>query len=370
MKNALEKGRIGSRQLAILIIFMTVGDSILILPSLTARAASQDAWISAIAGCLLALPMLWLWMALAGRYPQSNLAEYARGLLGKRAGGFVSLYYSIYFFFVSTGLIRELGDFFTIQIMPETPLRAVHLLILLVIAWGLAGGLEAIVRTSELFFPWFILLLLALLICLTPLLTPDNLKPMLSEGVSPILHGSLYVLVYPFAELVSLLMVFPYVARSRSTKRDILLAASIGGLIMFTVILFSLMVLGSYLTSNQVYPTYALAKKINIGSFLQRVEAVVAFVWVLSTFFKTSIHSYAFLLGIAETFKLRSYRRFIGPFVLLQFGLTYLITPNFAFYTDVLFKYWPFWDLTNAVLLPLVLLLAHSASRKRTALKA
>ncbi|WP_158630027.1 endospore germination permease [Cohnella sp. AR92] len=370
MKNLLEKGRISTRQLAILIVFMTVGDSILILPSLTAEAADQNAWLSVILGGALAMPVLWIWGALARFYPQANLIEIVQSLLGKWLGGAVALYYSVYFFFVAAGLIRELGDFFTIQILAQTPLRAIHLLLLFVLAWGLAKGLEPIVRTGELFFPWFLLMLTALIVCLTPNLRPVNLKPFLSEGISPVLHGSLYVLVYPFAELVALLMVLPYVNRKANTKRDYYLAALFGGLIMLIIVLFSLLVLGPFLTSNQVYPTYALAKKVNIGNFLQRVEAVVAIIWVLSTFFKTAIHSYAFLLGMAETFKLQGYRRLIGPYVLLQFGMAYIITPNFTFYTDVLYKYWPFWDLTNALLLPLILLAAHAAGRKRTAVKA
>ncbi|MEK4066643.1 hypothetical protein NYE65_09000 [Peribacillus sp. FSL R5-0717] len=40
----LEKGKIGSRQLLILVILYTLGDSILVLPSVVAFEAEQDAW--------------------------------------------------------------------------------------------------------------------------------------------------------------------------------------------------------------------------------------------------------------------------------------------------------------------------------------
>lgn len=42
----LEKGKIGSRQLMILVILYTLGDSILVIPSIVASEAEQDAWIS------------------------------------------------------------------------------------------------------------------------------------------------------------------------------------------------------------------------------------------------------------------------------------------------------------------------------------
>lgn len=42
----LENGRISTKQLAILVIYFIIGDMLLILPSLTAAASKQDAWLS------------------------------------------------------------------------------------------------------------------------------------------------------------------------------------------------------------------------------------------------------------------------------------------------------------------------------------
>lgn len=53
----LEKGKIGSRQLTILVILYTLGDSILVLPSIVASEAEQDGWVSGIIGVAIA-PLL------------------------------------------------------------------------------------------------------------------------------------------------------------------------------------------------------------------------------------------------------------------------------------------------------------------------
>ncbi|MDQ0493800.1 hypothetical protein QOZ95_001962 [Paenibacillus brasilensis] len=41
-----------------------------------------------------------------------------------------------------------------------------------------------------------------------------------------------------------------------------------------------MLVLGPDITARNIYPGYALAKKISIGHFLQRIEAIMATMWL------------------------------------------------------------------------------------------
>ncbi|WP_255654344.1 GerAB/ArcD/ProY family transporter [Cohnella sp. REN36] len=68
-------------------------------------------------------------------------------------------------------------------------------------------------------------------------------------------------------------MLWPVVRPSRKLARDFLLAVAIGGFVLLLVVLISITVLGPFLTAHQIYPSYALAKKISVGHFLERVEA-------------------------------------------------------------------------------------------------
>ncbi|NCT36478.1 GerAB/ArcD/ProY family transporter [Bacillus sp. EB93] len=79
----LEKGKIGSRQLMILVILYTLGDSILVIPSIVASEAEQDAWISGMISVAIApLLIVLIYEALRKCYPDLTLVEYSQKFWG------------------------------------------------------------------------------------------------------------------------------------------------------------------------------------------------------------------------------------------------------------------------------------------------
>ncbi|QMV43121.1 GerAB/ArcD/ProY family transporter [Cohnella cholangitidis] len=361
----MANGKISVQQLAILVILVVIGDSILIAPSLVTVFAKEDAWISGVIGVMIGVLIAGLLYAVSRMYPQSTLIEFNRTLLGRWLGGAVSSLIIFYFLISTCGLLREVGDFITTQMMPETPIRAIHLLLILLLVWALRSGIVTISLSAELLFPWFIVFLMALLLCLLPQVKMDRLQPMLGHGWLPVFHGSVYVIVFPYAEMIIFLMLFPLVDRKAHTGRDYFLAAAIGGLVLISVIIVCILVLGSYITAHQVYPTYALAKKISIGRFFERVEAFLALIWIISTFFKTILYGYGFVRGFSQLFGVRDDRTLIMPAGFLFFGIAYAITPNVVYYNDLLKRMFPLWDFANALLLPLLLIAVHLIRKKR-----
>ncbi|MCS7464707.1 endospore germination permease [Paenibacillus doosanensis] len=361
----LSNGKISIQQLAVLVILVTVGDSILILPSITTNAAKQDAWLSGIIGIAGGLIVLAIALYASSLKPEFTYVEFTRFLLGSWAGGAVSLLYLLYCLFNAAALLREIGDFITTEMIPETPERAVHFILILVLLYALVRGIEAVARAGEILLPWFGLFIVALIILLLPQAKFVKLLPIMGDGVAPVLRGAVYVASYPFAELSSLLMILPYVKRGKHMRKDFMLAALIGGICVVSVIFVSVVVLGSYITAHQVYPAYGLAKKISIGHFLERLEALLAIVWIISTFFKCTLFCYAFSWGTVQLFNLRSQRFLLIPFGLLLFGLAYCLSPNLTFYNELLEHHWLFWDLTMMLAIPLLLVSVYFARRPR-----
>ncbi|GAA3400574.1 endospore germination permease [Paenibacillus hodogayensis] len=363
----MEQGRISSRQLAVLIIYFIIGDMLLILPSLTISAAKQDGWLAGWVGFLIGWPIAWLLFRFSRLIPGLTLIQYNRRLLGKWVGGIVTLFY-LYYYLVTTGvLVREVGDFFSTQIFPEMPINAIHFMLIITLVWGIKCGLESIARSGETFFPLYIFLFLALFLLLIPQAELVRLRPVMGEGVRAILHGSLYSTTFTFCELNTVLMILPYVVNNNKTERDFLLGTFIGGMAICSIILLTILVIGPNLASSHLYAAYAAAQKINIGSFLQRVEAILAINWILSTFFKTIVDFYAFLLGTAQFLNLRDHRQLAVPGGMLVFGAAFAVSANVVYFNYIV-EYYIFWDLTCAVAIPLLLYIVYKFRSNSSAL--
>ncbi|CAM4320397.1 spore germination protein [Paenibacillus alkaliterrae] len=352
----LEDGKIGVRQFTVLVTIFTIGSSILVAPAGLASEAKQDAWIAAILGVGVSMVFVWLYNTLGTRFPDMTLAEYSEHILGKWAGKIVSLLFVSYFFILAALLLREIGDFMTTQIMPETPIQSIHIIFIGVVLMGTRLGLEPLTRASEIFFPWIIGLLFFLVMALTTEIDFQRMEPILGEGIKPIMRGAFPFLGLPFLELVVFLMIFPYVNKTKEAAKALFVGTLIGGIVIIVITMLTIIVLGSDLAARQIYPSFVLSKKVNIANFLQRVENIMAGIWFLTIYFKLTICFYASALGLAQTLKLRDYRVVTFPLGMILVVLSLVASPNIVYFLTFVKEIWTPYSLTYGLLLPLILL--------------
>ncbi|WP_272949081.1 GerAB/ArcD/ProY family transporter [Paenibacillus contaminans] len=352
------------RQFTILVFLIAVGDSILILPAIPAAEAKQDAWLSGILGLLTGLLVVYLIGTVGRLYPRLNLIECNAKIFGAWFGTIASLLFLGYIYYNAVGLVRIISDFMATQIMPETPIDAVHILFLSIIFMSLRLGLETIARASEIFLPWFVLLFLGLVLFLVPQVDIEQLHPFFANGIKPVLRGSIFSATNPYIELVPLLMIFPYVNRTEKLRKHLVAGALFAGIVLVIMIALSILVLGADFTSRNMYPSYTLAKQISIGHFIERLEVIMAIMWIITVFVKASIFTYLLQLGLAQLLKLRDTRVLALPLVFILAGSATAFAPNITSFNYATTSYWPFFDMTFGLALPVLLIGVHALRRR------
>lgn len=360
-----EQMKIRPWQLTVLVTMITVGDSILVLPAIPAFQAKQDAWISAIVGLLAGLAIIFLFVKASKLNAGLTLVELNRHILGRWVGPVVSLLFLLYLLITISAILREFGDFSVTHMLPGTPVEAVLILFLLPVIAGAWLGLETVSRAGEIFVPFFFLFVLVLTFALLPQLNWHNILPILEGGIKPILRGSFACISFPFAELVVLMMIFPAINRPDETMRSMQRGALIGGIIIITAILFSVLVLGAESAGRDQFPSYELVKTISIGKFFERAEEVFAVLWFITGFFKVTIFFYSFNLGLSQLIKLNDRRIAMLPVGMIAIALAILIAPNITYYNYFISRYWYYMDFFFSVGVPLLLFVVYVFRRKK-----
>jgi len=360
-----EHGKISVRQFMVLVTLYTIGSAILVIPSAIAAYAKQDAWIAAIVGVGAGLLLVWLYLAVGNLFPHMTLMELNEKLLGKWLGKTVSLLFTTTLFVSAPPFILfYLGNFMTTQILPQTPIQAINIFFAIIVVMGMRLGLETLARSAEILFPWFVLLFIGLVLFISPQIKLENLSPVLGTGVKPLLPATLSFLSIAYLPLVVFLMIFPYVNQQQEARKAFFIGSLAGGLVMIIMIALAILVLGADITERQMYPSYALAKKINVGNFLQRIEAIMAVMWFISLYFKLTFYFYSAVVGFSQIFNLKDYRPLVLPFGMLLVVLSLIIVPNVVYGQTWDAKTWMPYSLTIGFLYP-VLLLGVSACRKK-----
>jgi spore germination protein KB len=363
----LEKGKINAGEFFILVIVFTMGGTILVAATGLAEVTKQDAWIADPLTILISLFFIFIYNQLVTLYPSMTYVEYNEKIFGKWIGKIAALLYLFYFFILSSGMLREIGDFFTTHILVETPIQMVMIIFLFTSLIGVRLGLEVICRTVLIFFPWIVIMLLMSFLFLIPEIKLENIQPIFGEGLKPIIKGSYHILGLPYLELAMILMIMPYVTDKTATKKAFYRGMVIGGIALFITVAFCILVLGSDITARQAYPSYILGKKISIGGFFERIEAIVAFIWVFTVYFKLTIINYGLSLGLAQVLGLKSYKILLFPLAFLIITFAIFSFRDIVHFHDFLAKAWTPYSLTICFILPLLLLMVGTIRKKSSA---
>ncbi|MGG3283895.1 GerAB/ArcD/ProY family transporter [Paenibacillus solani] len=363
----MPKVKISLRQVSILTAMYLIGSAILILPSGMASMAKQDAWIASLVGMGFGFIILTVQWQLSRKYPETNLLSLSEKLLGKWIGKTVNLLFLVTLFLGGPApVLHDVGLFMTVQMLPETPIQAIIYLFGLLVILGVRLGLEVLARSAELLFPWFLLLFISMSILLLSTIKWENAQPILESGVSPIIPAAISFVSIAFLPNIVLMIIYPgSVNRAEDTHKAVYIGSLIGGLVLFMIIALSILVLGPEVTARNQYPSYMLAKKINIGNFLQRIEAVMAVMWFITLFFRISLYIYAITIGLSQIFNIKNYQPLVLPIGWIMAMVSVFIYPNVPYETQFNEKTWGPYTITVGFLFPLLLLCLHFLRKKR-----
>lgn len=354
----MEKIKISSRQFLVLVILHTIGTAILIIPSSIAQEARQDAWIAAIISVGLGLLLVMLYITLGNMFPNMTLIEMIEQTLGKWLGKIVSIFVILFSLTTAAELLYFIGEFITTQMMIETPIAAIHILFALIVIMGIRYGLETLIRSAEILFPWFIFLFLILFFFIAPQIQFQYIQPILEIEIKPMVRAILLFTGVVHLPLFVLLMIFPvHINKPKQAKKAFFLGACIGSILLVIIIALSILILGVNATVRQVYPSYALAKMVNVGNFMQRVEVIIAFMWIITIYFRLTVYFYLTVIGLSQILKLKNHRPLTLPLGMILVTISLIVHPNTPHSIEYNANVWVPYIFIYGFILPLSLLI-------------
>ncbi|MFJ7666659.1 endospore germination permease [Lysinibacillus sp. NPDC097195] len=354
----MEKQIISSRQFTIITLLYSIGTAILIVPASITKALHQDAWIGATLGVLLSLLLVKLFITLGNQTPDKSFIEANNKIFGKYFGTLTSLGFLSLTFFSASELLYFIGSFMQTEIMPETPTLSFAVLFTIIIVFASYLGIEVFARSAELLFPIFMFIFIVFMICISPQINIENIQPIFETKTKPLLISTLtFMSIFSFP-LVVLLMFFPSsVNVIKSAQKGFYIGTIIGGGVLIIIIALSTLVIGPTNTSIETFPSYALAQRISIGNFFERIEIIMAIMWIISIYIRTFIYFYATVIGLGHVLKIKDSRPFILPLGMCMIALAQIAHPNIVHSNNYNQKIWPLYSAVFTVLLAILLLI-------------
>lgn len=336
----MEKGQISAGQFFILIFGYLLGTSFFFRPGGLIALAKQDAWIVPLWAGAAGVLMTLIWIKLANHYPGLTIIQICTKAAGKGIGGLIALLYIGYFVHLSALIIRNLGDFMKVTLMPRTPITVFHVMFLLIICYAVIKGVETIARATQLLLPLVTLTFLFIFVVALYEWNWDRFQGMFRMNVWTTMKETRSLLAFPYMDSVVFMMLFPYV-RSK-IKVSFILGVVVATLLLSLIVFFTIGVLGVTRASHETYSLFLIVSEIHIGTFFENLESTIALILLVAIFIKLSVAYYGAVLGLCQLFRVNDRSWLAISLILLISGLALgfdNVLENMEFSNNYYFEY-------------------------------
>ena len=362
MRGTMEKETISTSQ-GFSILSLFIMGSTLIMG--TAPEAKRDSWIAVIIATIAAIPLLLSYAAISRAFPEKDMFDILEILFGKIFGKIISALYVWYFFHLGSLVMRNFGEFMNTLAMPETPMFVPMICIGILCIWVSRAGIEVLGRCTKILLLTCGIVVIIIQCLAIPYLDIHNIKPILGQGLKPVINGAFSSLSFPFAESIAFLGVASCLGKNSSSRKIYIRSLLFSAFFITIIALRNTMVLSSNIIEIIYFPAYSAVGRINIGDSIQRMEGTVAIIFATGVFVKVSICLLASSKGVSKILGLKSYRSVVIQIGLLMSYLAYFIydsTMDMEYWAFSIYRYYAF---PFQIIFPIIIFIIIEVKRKK-----
>lgn len=360
----MNKEVISDKQGISLMVLFIIGESSILTMGLEAK---KDLWIATILAIFMVLPIMAVYSRIHHLFGDKDFFDIVEFCFGRFIGKIIIVLFTWYMIDLTSLILRDFGNFINTVSLPETPIIIIMISLITICTWSVKEGIGVMGRWSNFFLTVVIIIMFSTILLLIPNMNINNIRPVLYNGIKPVVKGAFGTVSIPFAETVAFTIAFSKFKTQKSPYRIYIIGLLLGGIGLFIISLANILVLGTDSTLILYYPSYSTVKKINIGEVLQRLEVVVALVFILGGFIKVSITLLAACKGVTKIFRCNYYQFIVTPIALLILNLSYFEFDSVMEYMDWNKKIYPYYAFPFQVILPIIIWISAEVKKKQLA---
>ena len=357
---------VSDKQGIALIVLFIVGSSSIFAQGLEAK---KDLWLAFILGIIIVLPMAFIYARIHYIFPGKDLFDILEICFGKFFGKIMIVFYIWFVYFFAGDIFVNYGQFINVVSFDETPQIILIICLGILCCCAIKEGFENLGRFSEFFSYIVIFSLLIIVLLLIPKMNKNNLLPVFSEGIKPVLEGAFSVFTFPLVQIVVFTMVFSKFKTKKSSYKIYIMGLLIGATYLAVLSITNILVLGIDTATNEIYPSHATISKIDVGNIIQRIEVIATAIFILGGFVKISLLLLCACKGVSKIFGFKDYRLFIIPISLLTINLSYFQYESTMYYFRFNRDIWPYYHFPFQVIFSIVIWIIAEIKKDRVSTK-
>lgn len=320
------------------------------------------AWYGTLISCFATLIFFLLIYMLMNRFPGKNIVKVFEGVLGKFLGKACGISLSAYILYYASGSLREFLEMIKVYNLPDTPPSIILISFLAVILLMCYKGIESIVRISCINFYPIMLGLFIILVLAYPYYELGFLKPYLGYGIKKTLTvGVLRSSAYE--EVTILPIIIASIHNMKDFKKIGVVSIILSGIVFGIAFLCYLMAFQYTMGRENLSGIFQISRIIYFNRYIQRIESVFLFAWVISSLLTTATALYASIRVYCQTFEIKEYRPMLLPFGFVLYVVS-LMPKNISQLIEIKLKFIRQYSIIITYGIPILVLIIALIFRK------
>lgn len=278
MNSKVNVNKIGPASMVLLFLNLTLAKYLLVVPSFIVSKTGNSAWmvllIKGVAAEALFILFAWLYKP----FVSQGFAQTSKLALGAPVGTAVNILTAVMLAVRGSFLLRMLIEALRMVEAENSTIEYIALFVLVPVFVCALKGFNANVNLSIMILPFTVVSIAVIGLALIPHYRPENITPILGNGASEILSQS-FIRLGGLFEVIYIFIFSRYLGGYRQLRKSGIIGIAAVSLISFAFTLMYCLVVPYPASQNFFFPLYLLTRMIKAGSFMQRMEPIVIFIW-------------------------------------------------------------------------------------------
>lgn len=317
-------------------------------------AVKQDTWIALLLAFVFVMPIVFLYGRIVKLFPGKDIYDIFQALFGKFFGSILSIVFIWYCIHLGALVLKNNSQFVVALQMPETHEIALMIIIIPVIMYIVKKGVVCLGKWATIIFSLSFVVMIFTTVLSFKNMDLQNMLPIMEHSLKEISFSALNMSSFPFAEIVLFLTFASSFKKSESPYKLYIIAFAIVTVMLVIILVRNVLVLGINMNAHELYPSYSLAKVININESLSRFESTISLSFVLSGIGKICVCVLAASKGISKLVKVDDYKALVIPSSVLVLALCTTVYGSATQMFDFL-KYYGIYAMPFQIAIPLLI---------------
>lgn len=334
------KNKLTTREAISIICIISLCQLIINTPKIIINSCGSGTIINILYISLIALITCIIFSKLIKNFPSDDIIDISEKVGGNFFKFIIALLFIAFFILLILIAIADFSYLLKCIYFQNAPLTFILIFFILATLFANLSGLNAIKKACTIIIPILIYTFIIIFIKSIPNIALDDFTPILGYSYNSTFKNGLSNIFF-FNFIIIYLFIMPLLKKKNDINKIIFTSFSINTLILILSIVSLIGVFTAHINSSNINALYFLTRTIKLSNFIEQVDAIYVFIWILSLMAYISVLLFLITHILNKLFHFKDQRQLSYPMLSIIIGLSLIFTnlSKITFLQEIIFKF-------------------------------